>query len=137
MSYDIACPCGACIIRIAGEPQVQFYCHCDDCRAISGGAYIGVVAFAAADVTVIQGEPQSWTLRSLPRQRCPNCGVQLTATVVPGKLTGVKANLLPPGKFKPILHQQCGLAVLPVIDNLPHYRGTPAMWGGSDDLVGW
>ena len=42
---EISCLCGAVKVRIKGEPVEQFYCHCDDCQAISGGAYVSVGSF--------------------------------------------------------------------------------------------
>jgi hypothetical protein len=57
---------------------------------------------------------------------------------VPGApLTGVKANRLPAGKFQPEFHIQCSYALMPVKDGLPHFKGFPAKFGGSDELVGW
>jgi len=50
---------------------------------------------------------------------------------------GVKANLLPQGMFKPEFHIQCQYAVLPVKDNLPHFKSFPASFGGSDKMVDW
>ena len=35
-----ACRCGAVEIEITGEPIAQFYCHCDDCQIVHGGAYV-------------------------------------------------------------------------------------------------
>jgi hypothetical protein len=53
-----------------GEPVEQFYCHCDDCQAISGGAYVGA-------------------------------------------------------------------PLLPIKDELPHFKGLPAKFGGSDETLAW
>ncbi len=35
----VQCRCGAVAVEISAEPIVQFYCHCDDCQAVHGGAY--------------------------------------------------------------------------------------------------
>jgi len=35
----IQCRCGATELEISADPIVQFYCHCDDCQAVHGGAY--------------------------------------------------------------------------------------------------
>ena len=50
---------------------------------------------------------------------------------------GVKGNLLPPGMFKPQFHINCEFAVLPVKDDLPHYKSLPQVFGGSDEVVDW
>ncbi len=35
----VQCRGGADEVEISAEPIVQFYCHCDDCQAVRGGAY--------------------------------------------------------------------------------------------------
>lgn len=45
--------------------------------------------------------------------------------------------LLPKGLFKPAFHIQCQHALLPVRDDLPHYKGFPPLFGGSDEQVPW
>ena len=52
-------------------------------------------------------------------------------------LRSVTAYLLPPGVFRPAFHMQCQHALLPVVDELPHYKGFPALFGGSDEQVDW
>jgi hypothetical protein len=47
------------------------------------------------------------------------------------------ANLLPEGTFKPTFHIQCQHALRPVRDDLPHYKGYPAPFGGTDETVNW
>lgn len=138
MSFtDIQCLCGATQLRLYGQPVTQFYCHCDDCQATHGAAYVGVALFPADNIEVMQGMPISWTYKTLPRQRCRTCGTQLIAPVPGSELTGVKGNLLPPCLFVPEFHIHCQHAVLPVVDNLPHYCTMPEAFGGTDDVVAW
>jgi hypothetical protein len=134
---EVQCLCGNVKLQLQGEPAVQFYCHCDDCQAVHGAADVGVALFPSQAVQITHGTPSSWTYKTLPRQRCSKCGTQLLAQVPDSNLTGVKANLLPKGMFKPAFHIQCQYAVLPVKDDLPHYKGFPAAFGGSDELVAW
>ena len=134
---EISCLCGAVKVRIKGEPVEQFYCHCDDCQAISGGAYVSVAIFPSAAVAVAQGVPVTWKYKVLPRQRCAACGTQLMAEVPGLDQVGVKANLLPVDMFKPRFHINCRYAVLPVKDDLPHFKSFPAKFGGSDETVDW
>lgn len=136
-SVEIQCLCGASVVRIKGDPMLQFFCHCDDCQATSGGSYVELAVFAAEDVEIVQDSLVEWTLKTMPRQRCRTCGTHMTATVAPGEMTGVKANLLPTGMFKPSYHQQCQYAVLPIIDRLPHYKQNPPDAGGTDERVDW
>lgn len=134
---DISCLCGTVKVQLRGEPIAQFYCHCDDCQATSGGAYIGVTVYPTDAVEVIQGELTTWTLKSLPRQRCANCGTHVMAEVPGLDQCGIKANLLPPGTFQPAFHLYCQYAVLPVKDKLPHFKDLPASFGGTDATVDW
>jgi hypothetical protein len=136
-SVDIACLCGSVRLRIEGEPETAFYCHCDDCQAVHGAAYAGIALYPTPAVTVTRGEPVTWTYRTLPRERCPECGTWLLVRLPDIGLTGVKGNLLPKGAFRPAFHIHCQHAVLPVRDDLPHYRGFPAAFGGSDEQVDW
>ncbi|MBE9167977.1 GFA family protein [Pleurocapsales cyanobacterium LEGE 06147] len=134
---EISCLCGSVKVQLKGEPTTQFYCHCDDCQATSGGAYIGIAIYPADAVSVTQGELITWTLKTLPRQRCSVCGTHVMAKVPGLAEYGVKANLLPLGTFKPECHIQCQHAILPIKDNLPHFKSFPTSFGGSDETVDW
>lgn len=136
MITQIQCLCGAVTVQIRGEPVEQFYCHCDDCRAAIGGAYVGVAIYPAASV-VVQGEVETWTIRSLPRKRCVACGTRLFAEIPQAGQRGVNAFLLPPGVFKPQFHINGRHAVLPIMDDLPHFKGFPEKFGGSNETVEW
>lgn len=134
---EIHCLCGTVKVQLTGEPLTQFYCHCDDCQAASGGAYIGVAIYPSDAISVIQGELTTWTLKTLPRQRCAVCGAHVMAEVPDASTYGVKSNLLPKGLFKPEFHIQCQHAILPIKDNLPHFKSFPASFGGTDERVDW
>jgi hypothetical protein len=133
----IQCRCGAVEIEISAEPIVQFYCHCDDCQAVHGGAYAPESVYPADAVKVVRGDPLAWKLKRNPRFTCRECGTRLFIDVEAKRLRGVNGYLLPPGKFQPAFHVQCQFAVRPIVDDLPHYKGMPALFGGSDDMVGW
>ena len=36
----VQCRCGEVQLELTGDPTVQFYCHCDDCQAVHGAAYV-------------------------------------------------------------------------------------------------
>lgn len=133
---EVRCPCGAVAIELRGEPVMQFYCHCDDCRAVGGGAYLGLALFPSDAVTT-KGETDTWILRSLARQRCSVCGTHVFAAIPAFGQHAIKSNLLPADMFKPAFHIHCQRAVLPVVDNLPHYAALPAAFGGTDKQVDW
>lgn len=52
-------------------------------------------------------------------------------------MRGVSGYLLPADKFEPTFHNQCQYAVAPVKDDLPHFKGLPATFGGTDETVDW
>ena len=113
------------------------YCHCDDCQAVHGAAYVPESVYRADAVEVVRGIPLTWRLRHSPRYTCGLCGTRLFIDVLPLKLRGVNGTLLAAEAFRPSFHMQCKFAVLPVVDDLPHYASRPARFGGSDELVGW
>ncbi|MFI4967140.1 MAG: GFA family protein [Gammaproteobacteria bacterium] len=116
---------------------MQFFCHCGDCQAVNGGAYVRLAAFANGDVEVLQGETAVFILKSLPRERCTVCGTSLLGKPPGTDLSVIKAELLPPGMFEPQFHIHCKHALLPIIDDLPHFEGLPPIFGGSETRVGW
>ena len=133
----IECNCGAIKLRLTGDPVAHFYCHCDDCQRVHGAAYVPVVMVHKSALEVVAGEPAIWRLKKTPRATCPTCGTRLFAEPPGMGVYGVSAQLLPAGAFRPSFHIFCEHARLPVVDDLPHYRGVPAMFGGSDERVAW
>src|SRR5271167_5214570 len=73
----VQCRCGTVEVEITAEPIVQFYCHCDDCRAVHGGAYAPESVYPADAVKVVRGDPMAWKLKRNPRVTCRECGTRL------------------------------------------------------------
>jgi hypothetical protein len=73
----VQCRCGAVEIEITAEPIVQFFCHCDDCQAVHGGAYAPESVYPADAVKVVRGDPMAWKLKRNPRVTCRECGTRL------------------------------------------------------------
>jgi hypothetical protein len=133
----VECRCGATELEISANPIVQFFCHCDDCQAASGGAYVPISLYPIPAVRVTEGTPKVWKLKTMPRSSCPECGTRLFAEPPGAGLRGVVGGLLPAGSFQPAFHIHCRYAVRPVRDELPHYEALPAGFGGSDVTVDW
>jgi hypothetical protein len=136
-TLTLPCRCGAVELTVRGEPLVQMYCHCDDCQAVHGGAYVPESVYPASAVEVTRGTPSTWKLKRSPRFTCTTCGTRLFIEVLPLGLRGVNGYLLPAEEWKPTLHMQCQFAVRPVKDDLPHFKGRPARFAGSDETVDW
>ena len=134
---DVHCRCGAVQLQISAAPLAQFYCHCDDCQAVHGGAYVPESVYPAQAVTVVRGATTNWKLKRNPRVSCAACGTRLFIDVLAFQLRGVNGYLLPAGEFKPAFHVQCQFAVRPVQDDLPHYKAMPPQFRGSGELVDW
>lgn len=133
----VQCPCGSVHLQLTGTPIPQVYCHCDDCRTAHAAAYVASAAYPAEAVTVTQGELHARVLKTTPRMACSVCGGHLFSELPEFGMRSVNAFLLPPGVFQPQMHIQCQHAVLPVQDNLPHYKDWPPAHGGSDETVDW
>ncbi len=133
----VTCRCGEVEMEISGEPVAQFFCHCDDCQAVHGAAYVPESVYRADDVVIVKGEPASWTLRRNPRLFCRTCGTRLFIEVAVLKMRGVNGYVLPEGMFHPQFHMQCQFAVRPVVDDLPHYRGRAPQFGGPEQRMDW
>lgn len=131
------CRCGDVGLKIAGEPVVQLYCHCDDCQAAHGAAYTPAAVYRAQAVEVVRGSPVPVVIKATPRMRCAACGTHLFSEIASVGLRSVNGFLLPEGKFRPQFHIQCQYAILPVVDDLPHYKGFPASFGGAEEFVAW
>lgn len=136
-SVDVQCGCGSLEVRLTGEPVAQFYCHCDDCQVVHGAAYVPVAMYRRACVEVVAGAPLVWRYKVTARVLCPTCGSRVFAEPPGMGVCGVTAGLLPAGAFRPMFHIQCQHARLPVVDDLPHYRSFPPMFGGPDETVDW
>lgn len=134
---EVQCLCGTAKLKLTGEPIAQVYCHCADCQIAHSAAYVATVAYPTESVAVLSGAPAALIVKTASRMRCPSCGTFLFTEVAAAGLRSVNANLLPKGQFKPQLHIHCQDAVLPVVDNLPHYKTLPAAFGGSDEVIGW
>ncbi|HEU4411411.1 MAG TPA: GFA family protein [Polyangiaceae bacterium] len=133
----LQCLCGAITMELSGEPLACFYCHCDDCQAVHGAAYLPAAMYWTAQTRIVAGEPLRWKRRTTTRATCGACGTRLFAEPAGFEIRSISALLLPAGSFRPTFHVQCQHALLPVQDDLPHYKGFPAMFGGSDERMPW
>jgi hypothetical protein len=75
--HTLACPCALVELTVRGTPLAQFYCHCDDCRKMTSGAYAAESVYRGNDVEVARGEAAVWTLARNPRHFCAACGGRL------------------------------------------------------------
>jgi hypothetical protein len=136
-AITLSCRCGSVQLRVGTAPMAQFYCHCDDCRAVTGGAFVPIALFSTDAVAVNAESTSTWTYKTLPRTRCSTCGTFLFGEPPGMGMRGVSGFLLPADVFKPAFHSQCQYAVVPVNDDLPHFKALPASFGGTDERIDW
>jgi len=76
------CLCGNVAYEYLGEVGPASYCHCEDCRRCTGGAFNIGVRFDASKFRIISGDPKGFTKlgesgNELTRHFCPECGSPL------------------------------------------------------------
>ena len=76
------CLCGAVRYTYEGEVGSAGYCHCADCRRVSGSAFGISVRVSAGGFRVVAGAPKSFTKqgdsgRLVSRFFCSDCGSPL------------------------------------------------------------
>ena len=76
------CLCGAIRYSISGEPVVQLYCYCSDCRKVSGTDGYAAYVVSRDDLTLEQGQPVGYSVtaksgRTNTRNFCGSCGSRL------------------------------------------------------------
>lgn len=79
------CLCGSVRISCGKPVGPGGYCHCDDCRRVTGSAFSVNVPFEASGFRVVVGETGSFTKladsgNELTRHFCRNCGSPLFGT---------------------------------------------------------
>jgi hypothetical protein len=136
-AFTVACPCEAVKLTVDGEPIVCVYCHCDDCQAVHGAAYLPAALYRFEQTRLVEGVPGIWRRKVTARAFCRDCGTRMFAQPPGQTIRSFPAHLLPAGVFVPTCHINCRFAVMPVRDDLPHYAGFPQILGGSDERVAW
>ncbi|MDX8347038.1 GFA family protein [Cognatiyoonia sp. IB215446] len=75
------CYCGALHVGTKASPQTVAYCHCSDCRRLSGAPVAAFAAFDPAHVVITPRWPDAKShAKGVKRWFCPECGTQLGAT---------------------------------------------------------
>lgn len=91
------CLCGHIRFVYDGEPGPAGYCHCTDCRRVTGSAFNVSVPLELARLTLSVGTPKAYKRladsgNELTRYFCPECGSPLyTASPVHPDTVYVKA----------------------------------------------
>ena len=125
------CMCGAVRYEATGKPCVVAYCHCTDCRGITGAPVVTWVLFKTKNVRFTKGKRN--TFESSPGidwGYCDQCGTPLTweGNAFDTHFTGFRISTLDkPEEFVPDRHWYDSerLPWFDVADNLPRYAKFP------------
>ena len=80
--FEGGCLCGAVRYRCSAEPDRVYYCHCTNCRKVSGTAFNTGVMVRRETFELLTGEPRSYDVPAdsgnvVSHAFCPTCGGQL------------------------------------------------------------
>jgi hypothetical protein len=119
MSVTGGCLCGAVRYEYTGEIGPASYCHCSDCRHITGSAFNVGVKMESAVFRIVKGKAKGFMKcgesgNELTRYFCPDCGSPLyTSSPTHPEFVFVKAGSLDdPALVKPA-HQSWTISRVP------------------------
>jgi hypothetical protein len=117
------CYCSAIEIRAAAAPVSVAYCHCSDCRRVTGAPVAAFAAFESTDVTFSPDEGRTVSITpGVTRSFCPACGSPLAGRYdyLPSSIYIAIGLLDQADSFPPELHAHHGskLAWLDIEDDL-------------------
>ena len=84
---EIQCRCGAVQLHISADPVAQIYCHCDDCRAAHGGAYVASAIYPATAVLMAATVVQMGAIYAIDKKLTTMHKATLALILVFGALT--------------------------------------------------
>ncbi|MEL6479641.1 MAG: GFA family protein [Pseudomonadota bacterium] len=123
------CYCGRTWFEASAPPKAVTYCHCSDCRRVTGAP---VAAFAAFYEAAIRFTPdEGRVVQAVPevkRSFCPDCGSPLTGRYdyLPGAVYVAIGLFDDPGAFPPQRHSHADqeLCWLRLDDDLNRHAGS-------------
>jgi hypothetical protein len=85
MTREARCCCGACAIRVQGDPVINAVCHCENCQRRTGSAFGWSAYFRNENVTATIGTFRTYSIKgadagaenSQERVFCGSCGTTL------------------------------------------------------------
>lgn len=101
------CYCGLTTLRATGAPHAVAYCHCIDCRRVTGAPVAAFAAFDEATVTFAPDEGRKVAVNpGVVRTFCAACGSPLTGryAYLPGQVFVALGILDQAGHLAPQLH---------------------------------
>ena len=123
------CYCGETRIEAAAFPSAVAYCHCTDCRRVTGAPVAAFAAFDSADVTFSPNEGRKVSMSpGVTRSFCECCGSPLAGRYdyLPGMVYIALGLLDQAEKIPPTLHAHVDgkLPWLHIRDDLERHPGS-------------
>ena len=117
------CYCGAHEVRATGFLTAA-YCHCTDCRRITGAPVAAFAAYARVEITP-NVAPRSF-VAGVQRWSCPACGSALAASYdyLPGQIYVPLGVLDAPPAPRMHCHVNSALPWLHIRDDLPRHAAS-------------
>ncbi len=137
-SYRGECFCGAVELLATGESVGAGYCHCESCRSWSGGPVNAFTLWKTGSVQITKGEENVAVFNKSEksyRKWCKLCGGHLLTAHPQWDLIDIFAATIPSYPFKPGVHVNYAMTVLPMKDGLPKLKDFPAELGGTGEMV--
>lgn len=130
--YSQKCFCGAVETATNADPMMQAYCHCSDCQAYTGAAFMPFYAFPPGSLVVLKGAHHIKTINKYgrtARRFCGLCSAQVVNEPAGVPLLSVSAVSMkatnPDVKFTAACHIMYTERMMDIKDGLPKYKGFP------------
>ena len=122
------CACRAVTYEVADEFVVAYNCHCSNCRATTGSAFLPWGEIERAQLTVTEGEPIVVGEPAEPHEaRCGSCYSLLYWTTSRGTVRVPYGALVDEPTLKPTAHMFVGSKApwYEIMDDLPQHDAYP------------
>ncbi len=122
------CYCGATTLVADSAPETVTYCHCGDCRRLTGAPVAAFAAFAVGSVSIAPDPGLTSAAPGVMRRFCPTCGSALTAEFdyLPDQVYVPVGIMDTVSELAPVMHahaENC-LSWLRIDDELPRSQGS-------------
>ena len=77
------CHCGNIRFEVKGKPLWTGFCHCSDCKKISGSVGMGFVEYNLKNFNILKGKPTEYkSSKKVKRSFCDRCGSPITYSYI-------------------------------------------------------
>lgn len=134
MTHHIQCACGAVQGELSGDPAIQVYCHCNDCRDWLGAPIHAATVWPGNQLTLTKGADNLITYErtaNSQRKSCKSCGAAVFVIHPSQGVVDVLASRVEGFTFNPVMHVFYGERMVDLPDDLPKFLNLPTEMGGD------